>query len=348
MALRNPQPDSLFALTLGGVAPPSCAVSPYKPTHSASPSASNPLPETAGAAELRHHHRLSSQSTRPVDKPEHQAIALPMSAPSSILVNTGSPVAADRYQLPSLHHVLDILEFLHSEGEGVTLAVLASHVGLTKPGAHRILRNLISRGYVLQEAQRGCYCLGIRLWQLGTLPSAIEAYRNTVTPFLHRLSAEVGETSHLVIMEGREIVYLSRVETPQAVQAYGRVGDRAPAHCVATGKAILAKLSDTNLEVFLKAPLQSYTPRTITRIADFTNALDGIRSNGFATNDGEWRDGVTGVGVALQPSRQWFPAIGISGPTYRFSVEQAVLLAPALSRIASDIQNVIEGTAAVA
>lgn len=294
---------------------------------------------------LRKHNPWVSSA---VDKPENREILLPMSVHSSLMVNKESPVAADRYQLPSLHHVLDILEFLHSEGEGVTLAVIASHVGLTKSGVHRILRNLISRGYVLQEAQRGCYCLGIRLWQLGTLPSAIEAYRNAVSPFLHRLSAEVGETSHLVIMQGREIVYLSRVETPQAVQAYGRVGDRAPAHCVATGKAILANMSDTHLESFLRTPLQSYTPRTITRIADFTNALGAIRRNGFAINDGEWRDGVTGVGVALKPSRQWLPAIGISGPTYRFSVEQAVLLAPALSRAASDIQNVIEGVASVA
>ena len=262
---------------------------------------------------------------------------------SSLLVNDESTVLRDRSRLPSLHHVLDILEFMHSEDGPVSLRALASHVGLSKPGVHRILLNLISRGYVVQEAQRGSYYLGTRLWQLGTLTSAIESHRTVVMPFLHRLTAEVGETSHLVILDGWDIVYLSRVETAQAVQAYGRVGDRAPAHSVATGKAILSNVPESQLDVFLERELIACTPTTITEPAMFKKALEGVRMNGFAINDGERREGVTGVAVALQPSRQWLTAIGISGPAYRFTVEKAALAATALSRIASEIDKTSKG-----
>jgi len=272
-----------------------------------------------------------------------------MSAHHSLMVNDGetSSVAPSRYLLPSLHHVLDILEFLHAAGEPASLSALASHVGLTKPGVHRILRNLISRGYVLQEGRRGAYFLGTRLWELGTLPSVVESYRAAITPFLHRLTAEVGEASHLVIMEGHDIVYLSRVVTSQAVQAYGRVGDRAPAHCVATGKAILASTSDSYLDVFLENDLVSHTAKTITNKTAFRDALNEVRETGFAINDSEWRDGVTGVGVALHPRRQWLTAIGVFGPAYRFDVELAKEVAGVLSRVAVDIDNISKAPVAV-
>jgi IclR family KDG regulon transcriptional repressor len=238
-----------------------------------------------------------------------------------------SPIVNElgRYRLPALHHALDVLEALRGRQEGVGLAEIAQAAGLGKPGAHRILRNLLDRGYVVKDPASGRYSLGLRVWELGVSVGWLCALQQYLGCRMQGLASELRETIHLAMLDGGEVVYLDKAETPQSVRAYANVGDRTPAYCVATGKVLLSLQPPAYLDRLLSGQrLIGYTPNTITDVARLRAHLDQVRRQGYALNLGEWREGVNGVAVALR----WSPAapvvaLGVAGPAYRFGVSEA-------------------------
>jgi len=122
---------------------------------------------------------------------------------------------------------------------------------------------------------------------------------------------------HLSVLDGDEVVYVHKIDSPEPVRAYSEIGGRAPAWCVATGKAILAWQPESHLHA-LAQRLQRYTPRTITDPAEFQREMERVRTNGYAVNRGEWRETVWGIAAPVRNGDGGVVAgIGISGPSTR-------------------------------
>lgn len=242
-------------------------------------------------------------------------------------------------KLSSLHHALDILEVLGESGPEVSLSEVAAAAGIGKSGAHKILQNLQSRGYVRQSGAGGRYSLGLLTWRLGALCGDVSNLAARAVPVLDRLTAATGETSHVVIRDGPQIVYLARAETQRVVKAYGSVGDRAPAQCVATGKTLLAALPWREVEALLPSVLPAVTPTSVTDWALLREELRQVSARGYALNKGEWRAEVNGIAILVGRAPSGVPvAIGISAPAYRLPDETAVSLLPELARAAEELK----------
>lgn len=254
-------------------------------------------------------------------------------------VNGGSP-PGDQYRLSSLHHVLDVLEFLSTAGPEVALGDVARNVGLGKPGVHKILKNLESRGYVRRAVDSHTYSLGVRLWELGVCGGELQFFRDIVRPYLAELTARTGETSHLVVYDRGEVLYVERAETEHAIKAYGAVGDRAPAYCVATGKVLLAGQPAEEVARVVEGGLQAFTEATITDPDRLVAELDTVRRHGYGLNRQEWRSEVVGVAVtAGLVGARMSTAIGLSGPAYRFGPRTAAEAVPALRATAAQLRR---------
>jgi IclR family transcriptional regulator, KDG regulon repressor len=99
------------------------------------------------------------------------------------------------------------------------------------------------------------------------------------------------------------------------VRAYSKVGGRAPAHCVATGKAPLAHVPYEQGVASLKV-LHRFTPRTITSYSDVLEELEKTRARGYAANRGEWRETVFSMAAPIFDAQgHCCAALGISGPS---------------------------------
>ena len=225
----------------------------------------------------------------------------------------------DAYFLPALNHVLDVLDFLYAHQEPATVTEVAAGVGIVKSAAYRILHNLANRGYVEKDEARHSYSLGIRLWELGSALTSISALRDGAEGTLAALTARTGETTHLAILDQSYVIYIDKAETPSSVRAYAEIGDRAPAHAVATGKVLLAALARYRLALAVRFPLPRYSATTITGETELETELERVRADGFAINDGEWRDEVVGIAVPVRVDSRHEVALGIAGPRYRFS-----------------------------
>lgn len=243
-------------------------------------------------------------------------------------------------RLRSLNHVLDILEALHAHGPDVGVTDLAREVGMTKSSVHEILANLEARSYVARCGS-GRYALGIKLAELGFAVERERGITDAAAPYLKRLATLAGESTHLSVYDIGEVVYLNKVTTPHAVQAYTTIGGRAPAHCVATGKAQLAFQEPGLIEPLL-ATLERYTAATITDADEMRRELATIRFQGFAVNAGEWRADVVGVAAPIYDfSGATVAAIGISGPLFRFTLETAREYGPEVAGIAAEVSGLL-------
>lgn len=216
---------------------------------------------------------------------------------------------------------LAVLEWLvHQQGPARVIDV-ANAFGLARSNAHRTLQTLVECGWVQQDPVSSCYRPSLRMFELGALVADATDIRALVRPKLAALARITGETIHLATLDGAEIVYLDKFDSPLPVAAYSRIGGRAPAYCVASGKALLAAAQPDAAALSALFPsLVAHTPNSITDIDDLIAELDRTRKRGFAENREEWRLGVCGLGAPLFDARGVpVVAIGMSIPAIRFT-----------------------------
>lgn len=221
----------------------------------------------------------------------------------------------------SLRRALSILMYLaEDEGhpQGASLTDLATGLGLSKSTVLRLVGPLREVRLLDQDPESGHYRLGPQNALLGQLYQERLDVRRTAAPLLHQLAKDVREAVHLVSFDPPEIVYIDKVESPQAVRMHSRVGGRQPAYCTATGKAFLAHSTDDVLDQVLAAGLPARTPATLTSPDELRADLDRIRQRGYAIDDVENELEIRCVAAPVfNHSGAVVTAVSISGPASR-------------------------------
>jgi IclR family transcriptional regulator, KDG regulon repressor len=222
-----------------------------------------------------------------------------------------------------------------------TIEELASRVGLTRSNTHRTLQTLAHAGYIVKDEASGEYRATVRLFELGARQLAQLDVRKLAQPAMRKLADLSGETVHLSLLDGVEVVYIDKIDSPQPVRAYSYIGGRAPAYAVATGKVLLAHQPDGYIARYAHA-LQAHTPRTIATLEALEDEMRRIRRQGHAVNRGEWRATVGGVAVAIfNGMGQPVAALGISGPLERLTGARMKELVPAVTACAREVSELL-------
>ncbi len=238
---------------------------------------------------------------------------------------------------------LAVLEWLARAERASRVVDVAQAFGLTRSNAHRTLQTLVECGWAVQDAATSAYRPSMRLFELGALTDAAADMAGLVRPQLARLAQATGETIHLATLDGPDILYLDKFDSPLPVAAYSRVGGRAPAYCVASGKALLAArgLEGPALQALL-GTLVAHTPKSITRFDDLSAELARTRARGFGENHEEWRTGVCGLGAPVFNARgEAVAAVGMSVPSIRFARTQSRALAAQLLACAHEASKAL-------
>ncbi|WP_430245330.1 IclR family transcriptional regulator [Neorhizobium sp. DAR64861/K0K2] len=212
---------------------------------------------------------------------------------------------------------LTLIELLAKSDEPRGVTSLARELDLTKSNVHRLLTTLVATGYVRRDDANASYELSSKVWEIGLKVGSRFNLAKIARPRMTQLAELTGESVHLSVLDMAEVVYMDKIESLQPIRSYTSVGGRAPAWCVATGKAMLAQLPPESLR--LPQPLTAFTDQTITDSDALAAEFSTIRKQGYAVNRGEWRDGVFGIASAISDATgRVVGAIGISGPGTRF------------------------------
>lgn len=217
----------------------------------------------------------------------------------------------------SIERAFALLRALATAPYGVT--ELADQVDLPKSTVARLLSALESEGAVTQDEMGGEYRLGDGLLDIA---GAAQPGRNlvaTVRPFLLELSEELGEAAGLGIAQEGNVYYLDHAEPEADVMVRDWTGEALPMHSVPSGMALLAHLSETDLEAYLAEPLVSVTSQTLVDPDAIRERLEAVRSLGYAWGYEEGVDGINSLAAPiLTTDGEVVAALHVHGPAYRF------------------------------
>jgi DNA-binding IclR family transcriptional regulator len=213
---------------------------------------------------------------------------------------------------------LCLLEVLARRSEPMGVSELAMAVAMPKSGVHRLLQALVEERYVEQSGS-GRYRVAIKLWEVASAALPSFDLRRHAEAVMSSLVDATGESVHLSVLDERDVVYVHKLEAQNPVRAYSQIGGRVPAHCVATGKAMLAFKGPGWLAA-MAADLTPATANTMTDPGRFISHMAQIRAQGYATNHGEWRVDVDGLAAPVfGAAGTVIGAIGVSGPAARLA-----------------------------
>jgi IclR family transcriptional regulator, KDG regulon repressor len=240
---------------------------------------------------------------------------------------------------------LNVLEWMTRQPNGCRVIDVAQTFGLARSNAHRTLQTLVECGWAVQDEGASTYRSGLKLFELGSMVDQATDLKERLHPLLAKLAEQSGETIHLAVLDGAEVVYLDKFDSPLPVAAYSRVGGRAAAYCVAAGKALLASMAlDEDALKLRIIELKPHTKNSFTDFAALEKELEKIRVRGFAENREEWRMGVCGLGaVVVNAAGKPVAAIGMSVPSIRFSKKQVAEHAAQLLHCVAQVNAALGG-----
>lgn len=224
----------------------------------------------------------------------------------------------------TLDRALNVLMAIASNGSrGLSLAECTGILGYSKPTTHRILRALADRGFVRIDEQQGTYSLGLTTLQLGMEYLEQLDLRREALPLLRELADECGETVHLGVLQGHDVVYIEKVESVHAVRMFSQVGHTMPNYSTGIGKAILAFLPEERLQAALPEQLERRTDATIVDREELLRHLAEIRARGWSTDDIENEEGIRCAGAPVfDHTGEACAGISVAGPDSRVTAER--------------------------
>jgi DNA-binding IclR family transcriptional regulator len=158
---------------------------------------------------------------------------------------------------------------------------------------------------------------------------------------LEALALETSQTGRLAVLDQDEVVYIEHVEGKDPIRLHLQIGSRGPVYCTAAGKSILAFLAATETkEILARCRYQRFTPKTIIDREKFESELEGVRKNGFAISDEEFRKGVRAVGAPIfNMDGRVIGAIVIVAPSFRLRQKDFPLFGRRVKKAALEISQ---------
>jgi DNA-binding IclR family transcriptional regulator len=201
------------------------------------------------------------------------------------------------YPLKAVENALVALKFLRERG-AVRVIDVADHLGVARSTAHRVLAMLVFHDFAIQDARR-VYRPGPALSPLGDAAVAPPDLVTAAHPHLRALARQVGETVHLMVLQGNGARFVDGVEGAQTLRVGSRIGMLLPAHTTSGGKALLAELPEEELRALYPRGV-STGASAVGDLAALRRELNGVRRRGYALNSEESEPGVRAVGACVR------------------------------------------------
>lgn len=270
-----------------------------------------------------------------------------MNAPAPRLVSSPLPVAVpnqdseetDRYHVPALARGLELLSRFNRRTPQLTGAELARDMQLPRASVFRMLHTLERNGYIERVGDSASYRLGLGVLRLGFEYLASMELTEIGNPVIARLRDRCGYSAHLVVRDGRDVVFVAKAPGESALFQSVHVGARLPAHATVLGRLLLSDLDETALRHLYPEPrLQRFTDRTPATITELAKLAAADRTRGWALSEGGFETGIsTVVAPVLDRMRRVAAVVSITVPAQSIEPARAHELAAQVCEAAAEI-----------
>jgi IclR family transcriptional regulator, KDG regulon repressor len=223
----------------------------------------------------------------------------------------------------AVDRALNILLCFSVQTPELSMTQIAEQVGLNKSTVHRLLATLERKRFVERDPVTSRYRPGIRLLQMAYLTQQNNDLPRIALPFMRELGETHRETVDLSILDDTDVLYTEVVESPQRVRLAASKGQRLPAFCTASGKAILAFMPTEKVKSILERGMLAYTQYTCSNPEDLLKDLAMAKRDGFSISIQEYEEGINAVAAPIfDAGGHPIASIAIAGPAYRLDQEK--------------------------
>ena len=204
-------------------------------------------------------------------------------------------------KVPAAENTLRILKLLASKRGPMAASNIATALGLPRSSVYHLLGVMEANGFVLHLHEEQRYGLGISAFELSSAYSRQEPLSRLGRPLLASLVDAIGESAHLAVLHGRDVLYIVEERAKNRPSLVTDVGVRLPSHLTASGRAILAALPKSQVRA-LYPNAAAFTARhevagAIMKYSALSSHLDQVRQRGYATEHGEVTPGFGSIAV---------------------------------------------------
>jgi DNA-binding IclR family transcriptional regulator len=254
-------------------------------------------------------------------------------------------VAPSRPQVPAADQTLRILSFLARQRGPVAARTIATQLGVPRSSVYHLLATLEEHGFVVHLPAERRWGLGTAAFELAGGFARQQPLARLGRSLIAALADRTGESAHLAVMTGRDVLYIVEERAPRRPALVSDVGVRLPAHLTATGRAMLAALPREQVRALYPdaATFADRTGRGPARPSELRELLRQVRADGYATEDGEVTLGLRSAGVAVRDHTGWpIAAIAVTYPddVTKDTGELAALISPVAAELGRRIGGV--------
>jgi IclR family acetate operon transcriptional repressor len=222
---------------------------------------------------------------------------------------------AQSSQVKSATRTLDIIEYVVAHPRPLVAQEIATALGIPVSSLSYLLATLVERNYLVREGRRYSPGTGLEKLQMHA-----EAYTlaDRAAPLVRTLRVQLNETTSFWVREGWEVEALVTESSEQALRYAVPTGNRMPMHPLASGKALLARLGEAELDrYFRESERHHFSPSTITSEKALRKDIAETRKTGFSWADEEFSLGIIGIGRAVSMGGETVGALSVAIPKVR-------------------------------
>lgn len=222
---------------------------------------------------------------------------------------------------PQLHkptaRVLDSLEAISGNPRGCTLTDISQAIGAPKSTLVPVLRTMERKGFIALDPETSRYTVGIRAFAVGSTFSEGDSLISLIKKEMEALVRSCSETCQLGVLEGGNVFYVAKVDSPEPIRMISSIGTRVPAYCSAIGKALLSDYTEEGLKSLYPGKLKRLTSHTVSTISELEEMIEAQRERGLFEEREESTMGLACFAVPLRRGSAIVAAASVSVPLFR-------------------------------
>lgn len=221
-------------------------------------------------------------------------------------------------QVPSATKTLRVLRYLAAQPDPVPLEHIARAVGMPRSSAYHLVNVMIAEGFVTHLVEEKRYGLGVAAFEVGSSYSRQAPLQRLARRPLANLVDDVHESAHLVVLHGRDVLYVIEERAPGRPPLVTEVDVRLPAHLTASGRAILAATPPAQVRALFptRDAFITRTDRGPASLSALRTLLAETRQRGHAEENGEVTPGFASVAqVVLDHNNHPAAAVALTFPS---------------------------------
>jgi len=243
-------------------------------------------------------------------------------------------------KVPAIDKCFAILDLLARTREPLGISGIAGKLDLNKSTVFNIVHTLQELN-VLENHPDGKFVFGTRIYILGNIAGNRLELIQTAHPYLELINAKTKLSAFLGIRSDRQSILIDKVDSAYGIKVSSEIGLRMPVLAGPGIKAMLAQLTDEEIEEILaRTELKKYTPYTTTDKAIYKKEIQEVRKQGIVLDREEYIEGMVSFAIPIKAKGRGLQAaiwaVGLTRQVPEASIPEITAL---LKGIAAEINS---------